>query len=121
MWFAWIAKFTDPSGVCLGAPAKEVKVHILFLGVMFTVERVNLDLRRTLGFTSRQLRVSAKVGRCLSYLGKPCIHFFLVGNEFLDARALLQGEEIKDQTFTSRLSLLDFIGFLFRSSRTGYF
>jgi hypothetical protein len=42
---------------------------------------------------SRKLRVSAatRLGR----LGKPFVDFLLVGEQLLDARALLHGEEIK--------------------------
>src|SRR4029077_1846816 len=47
---------------------------------------------------------------------KPFVSFFLVGEQLLDARALLHREEIKHQTFTSRFSC-----FVFRSSRTGIF
>jgi hypothetical protein len=32
---------------------------------------------------------------CLGRLGKPFIHFLFVGEQLLDARALLHGEEIK--------------------------
>ena len=46
---------------------------------------------------SPQLCVSAKLDSCLGRLGKPFIHFFLLGEQLLDARALLHGEEIKEQ------------------------
>ena len=42
----------------------------------------------------RQLNV-AKLDRCLGRLGKPFIHFFLIGEQLLDARALLHALEMR--------------------------
>ena len=44
---------------------------------------------------SPQLRVSDKLDSCLGRLGKPFIHFFLVGEQLLDARALLHALEMR--------------------------
>jgi len=48
--------------------------------------------------------MSAKLDSRLGRLGKPFIHFFLVGEQLLDARALLHGEEIKSGKSRVRLT-----------------
>ena len=42
----------------------------------------------------RQPRVSAKLDSCLGRLGKPFVHFFLIGEQLLTARALLHALEM---------------------------
>jgi len=44
---------------------------------------------------SPQLRVSAKPDSCLGRLGKAFVHFFLVGEQLLDARAFLHVLEMR--------------------------
>ena len=63
-----------------------------------------LELSAVSDFSATACVCATRLGR----LGKPFIHFFLVGEQILDARALLHGEEIKGQTFT-----LDFLASCF--------
>jgi hypothetical protein len=44
---------------------------------------------------SRQLPCVAKLESCLGRFGKPLIHFFLVGEQLLNARALLHALEMR--------------------------
>ena len=41
------------------------------------------------------VRPMLPIDRCLGRLGKPFIHFFLVGEQLLDARALLHALEMR--------------------------
>ncbi len=50
----------------------------------------------------RQMRVSAKLDSYLRHLGKPFIHFFLVGEQLLDARALLHALEMRGDVGEAR-------------------
>ena len=43
---------------------------------------------------ARQLRESAQLDDCLDLLNKPIIHFFLIGEQLLHARALLYALEM---------------------------